>query len=178
MANDEVEALFFPLLGCWEDSFSNLAKSLLRLVRARELSGAELAATAKLIGALNRLPLATDGIGIEASLGTKDKTSRGSLVLQLSTNAMSMGYFEVFDSSAGSDHESRAVLDVEVSGYSSVAVEDPAAVMNALAGWVVEWSRRAVDPEQYTYEIHDDAQDELWRGGSLAARWRHVPYGF
>lgn len=176
MSNDPNSPECFPLFSCWQDVFINLTTGLHQLIKTRELDALQIAATARLIRAVERLPLSTD-VGIEASLSIKDEDSSGSLVLQLYTGSLEVGYIESFNSGVGWDNEIRSILFVETGGYSNAEGKDPISVMIELEEWVAQWTNRAIDTA-FEYEISDDDMDAMWyEEDNSTDYWERLPDG-
>ena len=151
----------FPLAGCWSSVFSEIEASLSVLLRERDLTPPEIAATAKLKYAISRLPEVTVGVCIEASVEVSHERGRGWLGFQLDDDCLWIYCREVFNEPRGSETECRDVLRVFGNGESSAEGCDPISVMIDLEEWVNEWVSRIKD-SACLFSIEDDGDQMDW----------------
>jgi hypothetical protein len=150
----------FPMHRSWAEAFEALGSSLRRLPKVRRLEPSQLAALSKLIHAVDRLPLATEGIHAECSLSIDHRHSGAILSITLTECSFEFCVIERFDSGIGWDHETKQILYVEP-GYSNRAGEDPFSVGSDLEVWVGEWNSWSCD-EDVSLTISDEASEEFW----------------
>ena len=164
----------FPMFGFWEPAFRTLTDSLKQMLRARVLRPREVAALAKLIYALERLPSPTSDVAIEASMTSHGKYGRGSLTLQHYGDYIELSYVEAFYQPQGIEHSIRSVLEAEVGVGNNREHEDPITVAIELDDWVSEWSNRALDPD-CKFEIYDDNDPMDWDQPTHEQGWGALP---
>lgn len=174
--SEETEPSLFPLMGCWKEPLEDVAASLWSMVRTRDLTARDLAAVAKLIYALDRLPYPTEGIAIEASATVSHTSGRGWLTISHYGDSFSISKGETFYDPQGCESNSNSILDAEVDGCNGREDEDPITVMIELEDWVSEWSSRLLDPA-YTFEIFDEFSDMDWNQPHPQNAWEMLPDG-
>lgn len=158
-ANEE-KANTFGLDQCWSEAFEELGRSLRRLPGVRSLEPQSLAALAKFIHAVDRLPLVTEGLDIQCSLSANYGSSGAVLSIEMTSEYFEFSVTERFDSGIGWDHESRQVIYVGRGG-SSRENEDPFVVGLELEVWIREWDSFSGD-DAVSFSITDDAGEEFW----------------
>lgn len=173
--DDALEELF-PLLGCWEAAFRSLTETLRQMVRQRDLAPSEMAALAKLIYAVDRLPNPTTGVAIEASLSRSHQHGRISIVLCHYGTSIELSYSESFYEPRGTEHILTTVLEAEVGAGHNREDHDPITVMLELENWVEQWSRCMADLE-YEFEIIDSWDPMDWEQPARHLGWGALPSG-
>lgn len=165
-----------PLVACWSKPLQDVAASLRRMVRTRPLEPSQLAAVAKLIYAVERLPRATEGMGIEASLAVCGEGGRGWLAICHYGTSVGLSQGETSYEPQGTEHRITTVLEAEVGCRNSRGDDDPITVLVELEDWVREWSARAVNAD-CEFEISDDQNEMDWNQAGPPNAWELVPDG-
>lgn len=145
----------FPLLQCWREPLASCATALRQVVRNRELQGADLLRVARLINAIENLPVPSQVGLIEASLGAAHSTGRSWQSIAVADDRLELGYGESSYEPQGTETSLHSVLEVELGVGTNRDGEDPSTVMIELEDWVSRFRSRASDPDT-TFRISDE----------------------
>ena len=176
MSDKAQETVLLPLLACWSKPLQDIAASLRRLVRARDLVPHDLAAVAKLIYGIDRLPCVTTGIGITATASISHAGGRGWLEIRHFGDSLAICFGESSFEQQGCETEVREVLNAESGGGHGREREDPIVVMCELEDWASQWTQRVLDPSN-PFEIIDEGIDLDWQQACPQNAWELVPDG-
>ena len=120
-----------------EDSLivERLIKSVQVLIKRQGTTPEQIFHLAKLLHALKRLPLPTDGICIEMSVGIRHQNNESSsqdILLGNREFRLSNSAYIIIDPRIGGDSEGHTIFDAEVGGYREAAEPYPMTVMDWL----------------------------------------------
>jgi len=132
-----------------EDSFivERLIKSVQTLIKRDSTTPEQIFLLAKLLHALTRLPLPTDGIGIELSLGIRHANDEMSCQeINLDAHSFRLSNFAsiIVAPTVGGDAQSETIFETEVAGFRETAEPRPMAVM----GWLNAFDRHIGETDQ------------------------------
>lgn len=162
----------FPLVQCWREPFEQLARALREIVTTKELSGITFFRTARLIHAIEQLPLTPNVSMIEASLTNEQEGGRSWLSISVSLDSLSLTRGSSSYEIQGTESVINSVLEAEVEVGNNRESDDPIAVMIELQDWVTEWRSMATDPD-CLFDIHDEDMDN----SDTRSAWESLPDG-
>jgi hypothetical protein len=164
----------FGLFG--EDSLvvDRLRASVRTLIKRAQTTPEQIFNLAKLLYALERLPLPTEGIGIELSLSMHHANGERTcqeITLDGSSFRLSTGAWIIIEPSIGGDSEGETVFEVEIGGFREVAEPAPMVVMD----WLDAFDQRVGDLDQ-KLQISDSADSSCidWDAESGEAYWDNL----
>jgi hypothetical protein len=162
----------FPLFQCWRTPFDQIAGGLMQLVQTRQLSGVDFVRTARLIHALQLLPLPSKLVLIEASLAHTTEDGQHWLCITASSDSLIITQGGSTYEPQGTESESTTVLEAEVGVGTNRSNDDPLTVMVDLENWADEWCDMANDPD-CTFTICDEEVSPV----DTASAWEVLPDG-
>lgn len=172
----EAKLVLLPLVGCWSAPLESLSTSLKNLLRKRDLTAQEISAVSKLFYALDRLPCATEGVSVEASVAVSHDRGRGWLEIQHYGNGLLISRGETFYEQPGCETSRYDILEATVGEGHNRKSDDPITVTCELEDWLYEWNSRAFD-SSYEFAIVDNLNDMDWLQPRPINAWELLPDG-
>jgi hypothetical protein len=139
-----------PIFGMFcEDKIiaDRLLASVRSLIRREGVTAEQIYHLAKLLFAFGRLPLATQGIGIEVSLCTHHANGERScqdIFVDGTSFRLGNSRYIIIDPSVGGDSEGETIYEVEVGGFRDMAGPSPMVVMD----WLDAFDQRIREPHE------------------------------
>ena len=166
LESDETEDLF-PLFETDRGLVDSLVKMVRKLIHRGDITPEQIHHLAVLLFGLERLPLATPGVGIELSLSdrTENDMNYQSISLDESSLSLSTGG-SVYTPGAGSDTFGEDLLLAEVSGYrrnGSMSFRE----------WIVDFKSR-IESDEVTLSLNSGECDVDWSQEPDEAAWERA----
>jgi len=146
------------------------------MIRARDFQAFELACLAKLVYAIDRLPMSTVGVAIEASICISHERGNSWMGIQHYGDSLSLYSGGTLYEIQGPESEINDILRVEIGCENNRNDDDPMDVMVELEDWVRDWSESVIDSE-FAFKIHDDSSDINWEQTIIDNAWAELPEG-
>ena len=177
--NTSQETPTFPLHPMWEDPIRFLAQAFRLAIQSQSYTPRDLESLARLIHGLERLPAATQGIGIvvESTTTSRSNGNSGGISLELQEDCFEISSFEtlVFDNISGmSDSSTRTILRVETNGNFECVLDDPVQAFYEIDEWASTWDSHLSDGGEL--EIQDETTYFNWDQGGPAGDWSQTSY--
>lgn len=162
----------FPFFQCWREPIEALTQGMRNMLKTRELRGADLLRAARLIHAIEGLPLRPDVELIQASLAHEEGRERSWLSVTLSRDSFELSRGGTTQDTPFTESEYKDVLYAEVGVGTNRSKDDPIAVMIEIEDWVAEWNEWACDTS-YSFTIYDEEVSTV----NVDAAWELLDHG-
>lgn len=155
-----------------EDSLivERLIKSVQALIKRNGTTAEQIFHLAKLLHALRRLPLPTDGICIELSVGIRHENNERSsqdILLDSQEFRLSNHAYIIIDPKVGGDSEGRTIFEAQVGGFREAEEPHPMAVMD----WLDNLDQRIEADETLDISDSEDSAGIDWDAETGEKYW-------